>query len=363
LLRGKTSHQVAEARQGLLARAAELGIARYVEALDDSQGVRFRLHPAAQRELAPECDTLHLCEKLGLETRTNSEDLEKEILLALLAGPVTFAYPSYAELAAAVRIRKNIVEAARRTALAFHTTRIDRPEDCWTYAEGRGFTVLPGKPLTDALLKATQPEVSGQRYAFSCYRASEYVMLLGIAQELAVSNPALLEQLQQQWESRAIMSEEFHKVFLQEYGSMTSPLPPGYYVPGDRLWFRNPDDHSSDVAGYEGSWVLYLGSGLFNNFWNCDHPYSMTAKCLEIYHWRHGTYRDDQGELQMDEDVVEARVRETLKDPAEVARILDLMMRLRDPSGVYAVGGCIDTSREHARLVCHGSCEIVLPGC
>ncbi len=363
LLRGEDAQQITQAKQDFLARVTELGIARHVQVNDDVRGLRLRLSPAAQQELTPDCDTLHLCDRLGLSPQTDAEDLEKEILLALLAAPVTFDYPSYAELASAVRIRRNIVEGARRTALSFHTTKIERPEDYWTYAEHRGFTVLPGKPLIEALRRATQPEVSGQRYAFSCYRASEYVMLLGIAQELAHSNPPLLQRLQRQWESRAIMSEEFHRVFLREYGSMEAPLPPGYYVPGDRLWFRNPDDHSSDVTGYEGSWVLYLGGGLFNNFWKCDRPYSMTAKCIEIYHWRHGTYRDEQGELQMDEDVVEERVRATMSDPAEVARVLDLMMRLRDPAGVYAEGGCIDTSREQPRLVCPGTADIALPGC
>ena len=361
LIRGENRTDIAAAKQRFLARAAELGIAQHVEASDEAQGTRFRLSPASQHELAPACDTLHLCEKLCLHTLTKADDLEKEILLALLSGPVAFDYPSYAELAAAVRIRQNIVAAARRTALSFHTTKIERPADYWAHTEQCGFTVLPGKPLIEALRKATQPEVSGQQYAFSCYRASEYVVLLGIAQELAHSNPALLQRLQRQWESCAIMSEQFHDVFLREYGSMNAPLPPGYYVPGDRLWFRNPDEHSSDVTGYEGSWVLYLGCGLFNNFWKCDKPYSMTAKCIEIYHWRHGVFQDAAGELQMDEAVVEEHVRATLRDPAETARILERMMRLRDPSGVYAEGGCIDTSREQPRWVCPGTSDIVLP--
>ena len=67
---------------------------------------------------------------------------------------MTFEYPSYPELAASVRIRQNIVEAARRTALSFHTTKIERPEDYWTYTEESGFTILPGKPLIEALRKA-----------------------------------------------------------------------------------------------------------------------------------------------------------------------------------------------------------------
>jgi len=187
------------------------------------------------------------------------------------------------------------------------------------------------------------------------------VIVLGIAQELARSNPTLLEQLQQHWESRAIMSRQFHDVFLHEYGSMQSPLPPKYYVPGDRLWFRNPDERSSDVEGYEGSWVIYLGCGLFTNFWTCDKPYNMTAKCLEIYHWRSGIYRDTAGDLKMDEARVEARVRATMSDPAEVEQILQRMLRLRDPSGVYANGGCIDTSREYPRWVCPDTTNIILP--
>ena len=267
----------------------------------------------------------------------------------------------FRSLAASVRIRQNIVAASRRTALAFHVSKIERPTDYWYYTEERGFTVLPGKPLIEALRLATQPDLSGLKYSFSCYRATEYVILLGIAQEAATNNPELLARLQHQWETRAIMSGKFHDVFLHEYGSIRDPLPPKYYVPGDRLWFRNPDERSSDVIGYEGSWVFYLGDGLFTNLWKCDQPYSLTEKCVEIYHWRSGLFKNSEGELCIDENIVEEQVRATLNDPAELARILDRMMRLRDPSGVYAEGGCIDTSREYPRCVCTDTSDITLP--
>lgn len=58
-----------------------------------------------------------------------------------------------------------------------------------TYDEERGFTILPGRSLIEGLRRATQPEASGQLYAFSCYRATEYVTVLGIAQELEEANP------------------------------------------------------------------------------------------------------------------------------------------------------------------------------
>jgi len=258
-------------------------------------------------------------------------------------------------------MRRNIVLAARKTALAFYTAEADRPEDCWTHDDERGFTVRPGHALIAALQKATQPEASGKRYAFSCYRATEYVLLLAIAQELQLSNPALLAALQRQWEYRAIMSEAFRAVFLREHGSMEAPLPPGYYVPGDRVWFRNPDAHSSHATGYEGSWVLYLGGGLFTNFWTADPPYTLHSKCLEMFQWRHAAYTDSTGEVRINEDLVTARLKALAADPAQTAQILQQMLRLRDTQGVLQSGGCLDASREYPRRVCPGTADLVLP--
>lgn len=363
LIRVAGATGLAAARKSFLKHVEKLDIDQLIQATieDDGQSIRFRLRTPVIQALASACNTLHLCEKLHLRSQTSPSDLEKEILLAMLLGPIAFEYPSYAELAASIRIRRHIVEAARHTALSFHVSKTERPADYWTYSDENGFTVLPGKPLIEALRMATQPGLSGQQYSFSCYRATEYVILLGIAQELAVSNPGLLRQLQQQWESRAIMSGKYHDIFLREYGSLKEPLPPEYYVPGDRLWFRNPDERSSDVTGYEGSWVIYLGCGMFTNFWECDKPYNMTEKCLEIYHWRNGVYRDTEGRLQMNEALVARHVSVTLDNPVETGRILERMMRLRDPSGVYADGGCIDPSREYPRLVCPGTSDIILP--
>ena len=123
-------------------------------------------------------------------------------------------------------------------------------------------------------------------------------------------------------------------------------------MPGDRVWFRNPDDASSDVYGYEGSWVFYLGDGRFNNFWDNAAPFTLTSKCLEVYHWRDGVYRDAQGTLCMDEDVVRDRVTKTRADPVAEAEILRKMLRARDHAGVYRDGGCVDATRESLRWVC-----------
>lgn len=358
------SNSLEAVRRNVLLRLEKQGLDKYVAitgAADDTgQFVSFRLHSELASEWAKDSDTTQLCQKLNLDTLNNVGDLEREILLSMLLSPVPFKFPSHAELASAIRIRKNVVLAARNTALDFHTTEAERPADYWTYDEHRGFTLLPGKSLITALKKAIQPDETGKLYSFSCYRATEYVILLGVAQELASCNPALYQKLQQQWETKAIMSGKFHDVFLREYGSMVTPLPPKYYVPGDRLWFRNPDEPSSDVTGYEGSWVFYLGNGLFTNFWKPDSPYTLTTKCLEIYHWRNAIVRDQAGELQIDEQIVKTRVEHSMKDEGEVADIMKQMLRLREPQGVYVNGGCIDASREYPRCVCPGTSEMAL---
>lgn len=349
------------ARLGFLGYLEELGLDRFVHMDRGPESIRFWLLPEYALEWSPDCDTTQLCRRLDLDTQRKDGDLEREILLSMLLGPLPFEFPSVDELACAVHIRKFIVQAARKTALAFHTSEAERPADYWRYVDGRGFTLLPGKSLITALQKATQPEKSGNLYSFSCYRATEYVILLGVAQELAVCNPELFERLQHHWESRAIMSGEFHEVFLREHGTMSKPMPLKYFVPGDRTWFRNPDDHSSDVTGYEGSWVMYLGDGLFTNFWKQSQPYTLTSKCVEMYHWRHATFEDQDGRLKIDENMVEQRVRESSSDPDEVSRILATMMRHREPSGVYLNGGCIDTTREYVRWVCPETGDLVLP--
>lgn len=366
LLYDATQPGLEQSRQRFMATLRALNLNAHVNMhafqRADFSWIRFFLKPDKAAQWAPDCDTTQLCQILALDTVASVHDLEREILLAMLLGPVSFAYPSYEELISAVRIRQNVVHAARRTALAFDTEHAERPEEFWAYAQDRGFTLLSGKPLIEALQKTTQPDRSGRLYSFSCYRATEYVVLLAIAQELSIINPALFAQLECQWQTRAIMSGQFHDVFLREYGSMAHPLPPKYYVAGDRLWFRNPDEHSSNIEGYEGSWVFYLGAGLFTNFWKRDLPFTLTFKCVELFHWRHATYRDETGKLQMNEDAVDEYVAKSFRDPAEVERIVARMLRWRDPGGVYGDGGCIDTSRECACFVRPDTSQLSLPG-
>lgn len=327
------------------------------DVLDTAAGriLRIRLRTSAFRRLTDRFDTLALRQRLSSAGRRPEADrhaadpLMRETWIALLAAPVRIDFADLDELRAHLRIRCNIARAAARTALAFRTDAAERPVAFWRDEPGVGFLLQPDACLVDALVAATQPERTGRLYDFSCYRATEYVILLGIAQEARHSAPQLHAALEAHARRRCIKSGLFHDVFLTEYGTAEAPVPARYYVPGDRVWFRNPDERSSNAPGYEGSWVIYLGGGRFSNFWKRDAPYSLPGKALEVFHWRDGAYEDAQASVQMDERVVEAALAHTRAHPVRRRRVLQRMSRYRDPMGTYAQGGCIDASREFPR--------------
>jgi hypothetical protein len=340
---------------------------RWLDVQPCVDGWRYRLTREAWHALTPDYSTLDTVHRLQDRPCTR----ELEIALALLASPVEHVFPSFDELCAHVDARKNTCAAGERTTLAFATESAERPAQHWTYAEDTGFTLRPQAELIEALTLATQPSVSGELFSFSCYRATEYVLLLGLAQTLKNFNPSLLKQLEQTWRIKAIASGRFHEAFLTEVGSLEQPLPMHYYVPGDRVWFRNPDEASADVVGFEGSWVVYLGQGRFTDFWRPQSHYTLEHKCLEIYYWREAVLAATTAtaEPQLDETIVWAKMAAlqagldagNAAAHAERERILQCMMRYRDGRGVYAEGGCIDATREHLRWVCPEHARIDLP--
>jgi len=340
-------------RSACLAFFAGIGIEEGLDIELRSGNLFCKMSSAWMQVYALHCDTLSL--------HQHATNLRQEILWSMLVSPYLFEFNHLEALSSAVRVRENIVLDAQKTALAFKTDAAERPSEFWRYEEEAGFILQAGTDLIKALVSATQPEATGKLYDFSCYRATEYVILLGLAQEAALHNAALLAQLQTLNEKYAIRSGQFHEVFLHEYGSQEEPLPARFYVPGDRVWFRNPDALSSDVTGYEGSWVIYVGGGLFSNFWKRDQPFTLQSKCLEIFHWRDGVQTNSAGELWMDEAKVDACVQDTLQKPDKEQHILQQMMRIRDAKGVYADGGCLDATREYPKQIDPSACELSLP--
>ena len=313
--------------------------------------VEVRAKPELLEALGPELDTARIPALLGLKPGLSAGDLDLEILVALSTCPSPIEFGDITELKYGIRVRRNVIQESLKTQLAFSTEEAQRPSAFWDYSEETGFVVRPGQSVIEALRAATQPAITGTKFAFSCYRATEYVVLLAIALELERVSSPLLEVLQRQMEQFAIKSRRFHDVFLREYGSMEEPLPMRFYIPGERVWFRNPDSLSSDVEGYEGSWVFYLGQGHFSNFWQEDQTYTLENKAVELFHWRHGLFVDEEGKGRINENIVDLHVRKTLSDTTLSRAVLERMLRYRDMSGTYVNGGCIDTTREYPRFL------------
>jgi hypothetical protein len=342
---------------------AEHGLLEFVEFTHCTalNGYALHIHASpALRVLTPNFDTRHLYQALALDVQGSEQDLCKEIFLCMTASPVCYSFPTRAELFASLRARRNIVLAARRTELEFAVTALSRPSEFWDQRDEHAFVLKPGCSLPEALEHALCPDTSSNHYAFSCREASEYLMLLGLTQELQTSNPALLERITRQWQVSPLIADDFTDAFLFERGSRDRPFPKHCYVPGGRVWFKNPDENSVQADGFEGSWVCYLGAGQFVNLWDKTKPYSIEEKCVEIYHWRHGVQTQASGDCTMDEDIVHEKMEATFADAEETRRVLALMMEYRAPPGIYGTGGCIDMSRDSLKWLCHETSNINL---
>ncbi len=326
-----------------------LGIDHLVDCSMSTGGDGRYLHLRASHRLltlCPDFDTANITSFL----RTPRSDLEQtlisEIILAMALSPTLMVFESEQELKSNLRMRCTVVKLASRTELNFDTSSITRPQAYWIYTKENGFLLRQGVSLADGLERALCPDVSGFTYAFSCQRASEYLILYAVVCELQKVNKTGLNDVEQQWRKRALTGDDFLFRFLEERGTRDNPMPMGYYIPGDRIWFKNPDDHSSDIEGFEGSWVIYLGGGRFCNLWDRERPYTLEEKCLEIYYWSQCVEVSPAGVPWMNEEVVKERVQLALNAPAIKHPILQKMMVYRDPAGVYADGGCIDLSRD-----------------
>jgi hypothetical protein len=326
-----------------------LGIDDLVDCSMSAGGDGRYLHLRASHRLlalCPDFDTANITTILHTRQPNRDRALISEIILAMALSPDVVYFGSEQELKSNLRMRCTVVQVASRTELNFDTSSITRPQAYWIYTKENGFLLRQGVSLADGLERALCPDVSGFTYAFSCQRASEYLILYAVVCELQKVNKTGLNDVEQQWRKRALTGDDFLFRFLGERGTRENPMPMRYYIPGDRIWFKNPDDHSSDLEGFEGSWVIYLGGGRFCNLWDRHRPYTLEEKCLEIYYWSQCVEVSPAGILWMNEAVVKERVEKALHEQDLSGPILKKMMVYRDPTGVYAEGGCIDLSRD-----------------
>jgi hypothetical protein len=318
-------------------------INEYIEFKETSSGTYIQLSDQGFKLLTPNFDTLEISKKNHLLLHT---DVTTEILIALLASPILIEFPSKAEFFSSLRTRKHIIESAKKSHIQFNPTEINRPQEFWTYKNNSGFVLNPNKDLITALEATLLPQDTFNLPSFSCYRLSEYIILLGIAKEVRENNQKVYIQLMNQWQKNPIQSRKFHDIFLHEWGTNEQPLPKNWYIPGDRVWFRNPDLQSRQILGNEGSWVIYLGNGKFNNLIQPSKPFDLKTKCVTIYHWRNAITMDSHGETVVDDGYVEMLVKDTMQNSAELESILDMMTQYRHIPNDTFNNGCIDRTRE-----------------
>ena len=178
-------------------------------------------------------------------------------------------------------------------------------------------------------------DISNNLYEFSCKRVCEYIVLLSILLELKKYNKNnIIEKIEDIYRKKPLKSVSFNETFMTEYGSNTFPVPKLFYIPGDRLWFKNMDDKSSDVAAFEGKWAIYLGNGLFGDFWktsgNITNQFTFEDILIEIYNWRYCVKLDDNNESYIDEVEVYKRIKYCKENEKEKNRIINIMNNYYD---------------------------------
>jgi len=223
----------------------EIGISAYTEIIQENHNGGRYLRIYANdllRTLCQDADTSRIALSLGLFSEWSARDLVLETILSMAISPIVFDFPSLNELQANLRMRINVSTLARRAELNFDTSDISRPEAYWTHSEGKGFILKEGASLLEGIEQALCPDISGKHYSFSCQRATEYLMLHSLTKELGVSNPEKLMDIELQWRKAALVSDDFLNSFLLEIGTLKKPFPMRLYVPGDRVWLKNPDE-------------------------------------------------------------------------------------------------------------------------
>ena len=198
-------------RQRLRAWLDELSLLDFVQIDLAGGAVEARLVGAFASAWAPGLDTTRLENVLSEQCGHDARHVEREVLAGLLLSPLALDFPTFEEFESAVRIRTNTAEVSATAALRFDVDQ-NRPEAYWEPIDTGSFVLREGCSLVQGLSAAVQPLPEDEPYGFGCYRASEYMMLLAIAQEAAYCHPELKQRLRDRSTRRPIESREFHDV-------------------------------------------------------------------------------------------------------------------------------------------------------
>ena len=297
--------------------------------------------------LMPDYNTLDLRKKMKVYNITNNitkddddYNLTVEILLCLLNAPVLFTFDSFDDFIDMIDSRKIIVKYGYLAHVKFDTGKDIKVNVDYFQYNDKDVILLENKSLLEGIKKSIIPK--DKLYNYSCQRITEFLLLLGLLE--VNRNKPIYQQIESIWRRKAIKSELFQDTFLYEYGTKENPIPMKYYIPGDRIWLKNPDDKSSDIVGYEGTWVVYLNDGLFCDFWkdggDVSHQHTLEDIIITIYNWRHSIIESSIDESSIDDKFVQQLNKNINNNPNTKNNIIKSM------SKYYADGGCMDKTRD-----------------
>ena len=230
---------------------------------------------------------------------------KKEILLALMQhGRLTQLNGKACDIQALkdhVGIRQMIVAWSQKLDWSFP----DGDPANWNPEYWHAGDPKKGIPLLTAM---TDIFIHPEKYAFGCFAASKIIMIQGALDYFErVKGDTEAAQLiidRLQVDGEPLLNVEPGRMWYFENGideaelkrpgkilDLLTGVAPYNFVPGDWSYFLNTDPVSHQRLGYEGSNTIYLGSGIFDDFFNDNnHHYLYHEKITEVYQWKQGVF-------------------------------------------------------------------------
>lgn len=190
----------------------------------------------------------------GLAEEYQSDSIERDVLRRMADSAGTYAYDSLSQLAFELRLRREIVNAARSLARSrfsfavFHKSRCN--ETYWERTANGGFELKEGAVPSEAVMDIY---VNGGKYATECATAILIVYYRALleaygAQRFNALFPHIL-----------LMNWSGLDPLLREAGT---PKKAADQLPGDRGYFRNPDV-DPETPEWQGENVIILPGDLY----------------------------------------------------------------------------------------------------
>ena len=180
-----------------------------------------------------------------------SANIEREIIECMAISSAVYAYDSSEQLKFELKLRKNIVAAAKALNQSGVTFAIFQKSKCnsayWNLTSEGGFQLKQGVKSSTAIADIFK---NGSKYAFECATAM-----------VIVYYKAVLDVF-----SRSLFNQLFAGIYLMDWESdpdlKLTWRKESDYLAGDRRYFKNPDVNPK-MLWWQGENVIDLGNGSY----------------------------------------------------------------------------------------------------